>query len=89
MDDFNMYAVEKFASPFGTKIPSFDTIVRAEFFFLEGLVSSSSARYSNFVYDNTIREIIIFVTIVTEKKKKKKIHGEIPLLSHYRIILRG
>lgn len=72
MDDFNMYAVEKFASPFGTKIPSFDTIVRAEFFFLEGLVSSSSARYSNFVYDNTIREIIIFVTIVTEKKKKKK-----------------
>lgn len=88
MDDFNMYAVEKFASPFGTKIPSFDTIVRAEFFFLEGLVSSSSARYSNFVYDNTIREIIIFVTIVTEKKKKK-IHGEIPLLSHYRIILRG
>lgn len=69
MDDFNMYAVEKFASPFGTKIPSFDTIVRAEFFFfLGGLVSSSSARYSNFVYDNTIREIIIFVTIVTEKK---------------------
>lgn len=59
------------------------------FFFLGGLVSSSSARYSNFVYDNTIREIIIFVTIVTEKKKKKKIHGEIPLLSHYRIILRG
>lgn len=42
------------------------------FFFLGGLVSSSSARYSNFVYDNTIREIIIFVTIVTEKKKKKK-----------------
>lgn len=41
------------------------------FFFLGGLVSSSSARYSNFVYDNTIREIIIFVTIVTEKKKKK------------------
>lgn len=39
------------------------------FFFLGGLVSSSSARYSNFVYDNTIREIIIFVTIVTEKKK--------------------
>lgn len=38
------------------------------FFFLEGLVFSSSARYSNFVYDNTIREIIIFVTIVTEKK---------------------
>lgn len=38
------------------------------FFFLGGLVSSSSARYSNFVYDNTIREIIIFVTIVTEKK---------------------
>ena len=65
-----MYAVEKFASPFGTKIPSFDTIVRAEFFFfLGGLVSSSSARYSNFVYDNIIREIIIFVTIVTEKKK--------------------
>ena len=59
------------------------------FFFLGGLVSSSSARYSNFVYDNTIREIIIFVTIITEKKKKKKIHGEIPLLSHYRIILRG
>lgn len=41
------------------------------FFFLGGLVSSSSARYSNFVYDNIIREIIIFVTIVTEKKKKK------------------
>ena len=39
------------------------------FFFLGGLVSSSSARYSNFVYDNIIREIIIFVTIVTEKKK--------------------
>lgn len=68
MDDFNMYAVEKFANP--SKIPSFDTIVRAELFL--GLVSSP-ARYSNFVYDNSIREIIIFVTIVTKKKKKKKI----------------
>lgn len=66
MDDFNMYAVEKFANP--SKIPSFDTIVRAELFL--GLVSSP-ARYSNFVYDNSIREIIIFVTIVTKKKKKK------------------
>lgn len=58
--------MEKFASP--SKIPSFDTIVRAELFL--GLVSSP-ARYSNFVYDNSIREIIIFVTIVTKKKKKK------------------
>lgn len=66
MDDFNIYAVEKFASP--SKIPSFDTIVRAELFL--GLVSSP-ARYSNFVYDNSIREIIIFVTIVIKKKKKK------------------
>lgn len=64
MDDFNIYAVEKFASP--SKIPSFDTIVRAELFL--GLVSSL-ARYSNFVYDNSIREIIIFVTIVTKKRK--------------------
>lgn len=47
---------------------SIDTIVRAELFL--GLVSSP-ARYSNFVYDNSIREIIIFVTIVTKKKKKK------------------
>lgn len=54
-------------------------------FFL-GLVSSP-ARYSNFVYDNSIREIIIFVTIVTKKKKKKK-YGEILLLSYYWIILR-
>lgn len=81
MDDFNIYAVEKFASP--SKIPSFDTIVRAELFL--GLVSSP-ARYSNFVYDNSIREIIIFVTIVTKKKKKK--YGEILLLSYYWIILR-
>lgn len=64
MDDFNICAVEKFASP--SKIPSFDTIVRAELFL--GLVSSL-ARYSNFVYDNSIREIIIFVTIVTKKRK--------------------
>lgn len=64
MDDFNMYAVEKFANP--SKIPSFDTIVRAELFL--GLVSSP-ARYSNFVYDNSIWEIIIFVTIVTKKRK--------------------
>lgn len=64
MDDFNIYAVEKFASP--SKIPSFDTIVRAELFL--GLVSSP-ARYSNFVYNNSIREIIIFVTIVTKKRK--------------------
>lgn len=69
MDDFNIYAVEKFASP--SKIPSFDTIVRAELFL--GLVSSP-ARYSNFVYDNSIREIIISVTIVTKKKKKKYCH---------------
>lgn len=66
IDNFNMYAVEKFANP--SKIPSFDTIVRAELFL--GLVSSP-ARYSNFVHDNSIREIIIFVTIVTKKKKKK------------------
>lgn len=75
MDDFNIYAMEK-SSP--SKIPSFDTIVRAELFL--GLVSSP-ARYSNFVYDNSIREIIIFVTIVTKKKKKK--YGEILLLSYY------
>lgn len=81
MDDFNIYAMEK-SSP--SKIPSFDTIVRAELFL--GLVSSP-ARYSNFVYDNSIREIIIFVTIVTKKKKKKK-YGEILLLSYYWIILR-
>lgn len=80
MDDFNIYAMEK-SSP--SKIPSFDTIVRAELFL--GLVSSP-ARYSNFVYDNSIREIIIFVTIVTKKRKKK--YGEILLLSYYWIILR-
>lgn len=51
--------------------PSIRSFEQNFFFFLGGLVSSSSARYSNFVYDNTIREIIIFVTIVTEKKKKK------------------
>lgn len=54
-----------------SKIPSFDTIVRAELFL--GLVSFP-ARYSNFVYDNSIWEIIIFVTIVTKKKKKKYCH---------------
>lgn len=78
MDDFNMYAVEKFASPSERKFHRSIRSFEQNFFQVQ-----PPPRYSNFVYDNSIREIIIFVTIVTKKEKKIQRNSSIVTLLNY------